>query len=196
MKTKKSVPAVILFLCVLFSYAMPPALAQGGPASKLVRIRGIKMQKQRTPEYQVNRVQMSSGKVRNWMQIQVAFDTAPEWMDQIDFTFYALVQSKDGNRGFTLFRNSLSYVNIEKGSHESVVYLHPSTLDRYGDVERVAVIMRVNGQVAAIESDPESNQRWWEQLSPVDGYLLSRLETPFALINYDNYPAIKSSTNR
>ena len=192
---KKTVIAPILFLAVFFSFMVPDVFSQATPASKLIRVRKIKMQKQRTPEYEVKRVQMTTGKIRNWMQIQVAFDTAPEWMDQIDFTYYAVVKSKKGKEKYTLFRNSLSYVNIEKGSHESVMYLHPSTLERYGDVERVAVILRVNGQVAAIESDPPSSQRWWEQLPPLDGYLLNRLETPFALINYDNYPAIKSSGN-
>jgi hypothetical protein len=34
--------------------------------------------------------------------------------------------------------------------------------------------------------------RWWEQLPPVEGYVLNRMETPFAMIYFDDYEAIKS----
>ena len=36
-----------------------------------------------------------------------------------------------------------------------------------------------------------TNQRWWEQMTPVDGYVLNRMETPFAMISFDDYEAIK-----
>jgi len=45
---------------------------------------------------------------------------------------------------------------------------------------------------AAISGLPITSQRWWEQVPPVDGYVLNRLETPFAMIAFDNYEAIKS----
>lgn len=162
--------------------------------SEVLRIRGIEINDQRTPDYDVDRVNMGSSKVREWQQILVEFDTAPDWIDQMDFTFYALVESETSNTGYLMFRGSIDYVNIERGRHQSVMYLHPSTVERFGDVERVAVVVRMNGQLIGISGEPESRQRWWEQLSPVDGYLLNRMQTPFAMINYDNYPAIKPTS--
>ena len=190
---KKAMYGICILLLTVFLLPVQPAGAQASPASKQLRIRKLNAKKQPTPKYDVQRVSLGQSQVRQWMQLQVSFDTAPEWMDQLDFTFYALVKAKKGQAKYTLFRSAISYVNVEKGSHEGVMYLHPSTLKRYGDVESMAVIVRVNGQLAAMESDPKSKQRWWEQLSPVDGYLLNRMETPFAMINYDNYPAVKAS---
>ena len=88
----------------------------------------------------------------------------------------------------------MTYVNIQKGKHKSDMYLHPSTIARYGDVQRVGVVISSQGRVLAMESLPANNQRWWEQLTPLDGYVLNRMQTPFAMIYFDDYEAIKPST--
>jgi len=53
-------------------------------------------------------------------------------------------------------------------------------------------LINVRGKLEAISGLPITSQRWWEQVPPVDGYVLNRLETPFAMIAFDNYEAIKS----
>jgi hypothetical protein len=58
-------------------------------------------------------------------------------------------------------------------------------------VQAVAVLISVQGRIVAMESKPKSNQRWWEQLAPVDGLLLSRDQTPFAPIYFDDYEPVK-----
>lgn len=188
---------LILLICSLVLTESLPhaAFAQPSPGDVL-RIRGIKVGRQQTPAYDVRRVTMQTGEVKEWGQILVKFETSPDWIDQLDFTFYALVKSDEGKNPYTLFQSSISYVNLERGKHESVMYLHPSTGARYGKVDRVALLVRMNGQLVGMESEPPSKQRWWEQLSPVQGYLLNRLQTPFAMINYDNYPAIKADVGR
>jgi len=167
--------------------AQPPA----APPSRPVKIRGIKGGKASTPEYQLLKGQ-TMARTRDWFQILTQYETDPEWIDELTFTYYVLTRSKQGpQRGPVLFRGEATYVTIQKGKHMSDMYLHPSTLARYGDVEAMAVLITYKGQLVAIESQPPSQQRWWEQLAPVDGFILNRMETPFAMIDFDTYEAIK-----
>lgn len=166
------------------------AKAQGG-ASRIVRIKRIDHQKRATPEYQVKRTREGAGRIRQWVQITTRYETAPEWIDQLDFRYYAVVRTKSGDRRYQLLSGEVAYVNVKKGSHESVVFIHPSSIDRFGVVEHVAVEIRVRSQLVGMASDRSGNERWWEQMSPKEGYILTRDESVFALINYDNYEAIK-----
>jgi hypothetical protein len=87
-------------------------------------------------------------------------------------------------------------VDIEEGNrHKSVAYLHPSTLARYGEVQAIAVVIYEQGRPVAMESRPASKKRWWENYTPVKGYVRNRMETPFAMINFDDYEAIKAGSN-
>ena len=145
-----------------------------------------------TPEYKLLTGQVMS-QTRNWFQVNVDYETDPEWMDDLTFTYYIVSQNKAGK--FTLFRGDVTYVNIQKGKHRSDMYLHPSTIARYGVVQRVGVVVSSQGRVLAMESLPSTGSpRWWEQLTPLDGYALNRMQTPFAMIYFDDYEAIKPAT--
>ncbi|MBU1910362.1 MAG: hypothetical protein KJ726_09970, partial [Verrucomicrobia bacterium] len=134
----------------------------------------------------------ATARTRNWFQILTQYDTAPEWMEELTFTYYVLARDKQATqRTQVLFRGEVTYVTIQKGRHMSDMYLHPSTIARYGEVEAMAVLVTFKGQLVAMESQPASQQRWWEQLAPVDGFILNRMETPFAMIDFDVYEAIK-----
>lgn len=160
-------------------------------AGRTVQIRKIEPAKVKTPEYQLLKGQFMAT-TRDWFQVTVSYETAPDWIDDLTFTYYVLMKPKSGPAKFMLFKGDTTYVNIQKGRHKSDMYLHPSTMARYGDVERVAVVLTTQGRVVAMESMPSSQQRWWEQLTPVDGYVLNRMQTPFAMINFDDYEAIKA----
>jgi hypothetical protein len=186
---------VVVFVAVLIlsfpstTFAQPQAVS----ADKIVQIRKIEPNgKVATPEYKLLTGQVMS-KTRNWFQVNVYYETAPEWIDDLTFTYYIVTQSKTGGQKFTLFRGDVTYVNVQKGKHKSDMYLHPSTIARYGDVQRVGVVISSQGRVLAVESLPANNQRWWEQLAPQDGYVLNRMQTPFAMIYFDDYEAIKPS---
>lgn len=160
-------------------------------ASELVAIKKISGLKVRTPEYRLVAGQ-AQARGKDWFSVNTTYDTAPDWVDDITFSYFVLITGKSpGQPRNTLLSGDVTYVNVQKGRHLSDMYLHPSTLARYGEVERVAVIVRVQGRVVAMASEPSSPQRWWEQLTPVQGLVLNRMETPFAMINFDNYEAIK-----
>lgn len=165
--------------------------AQQPPAARPINIRSIKGGKVATPQYQLLKGQ-TMARTRDWFQILTQYDTAPDWIEELTFTYYVLVRDRQAaQRTPVLFRGEVTYVTIQKGRHMSDMYLHPSTLARYGDVEAIAVLVTFKGQLVAMESQPPSQERWWERLAPVDGFILNRMETPFAMINFDDYEAIK-----
>ncbi|HIE11799.1 MAG TPA: hypothetical protein EYP62_09305 [Kiritimatiellae bacterium] len=181
-------PSLLLFLLVA---SCPVHAAEG----KVVEIRKINGEKVRTPEYRIVGG-TPQRPTRRWFQVVVDYLTRPEWVDQLDFEYYVLLKPRKGPVKYKLLKGVVSYVNIPKGRHKSVMYLHPSTVERFGDVVRVAVLVRSGGRLMAIETRPASQQRWWEQLTPESGLLLNRMQTPFGMILYDDYEAIKFDGRR
>lgn len=165
------------------------------PGQAPLAIRRISGGKVETPEYQVKKSQFAA-RTRQWFQIIVDYDVAPEWIDEATFTYYVLVQSRrpePGRNPRTLFKGEVTYVNIGRGKRRSDIYLHPSTVERFGEVERVAVEVRVGGAIVARDGIPQgtAQQRWWESFAPLEGFVLNRMQTPFAMINFDDFEAIK-----
>ena len=161
----------------------------------MINIRKITPDKKAsTPRYEMKPA-IPMQRTRNWFSLTVTYDVNPpgnsEWIDELTFTYYVLVRQKGGAQPM-LLKGEVTYINIAKGRGLLAdIFLHPSTLARYGEVDRVAVLVSTRGQLLAGESLPTSNQRWWEQLPPTEGLLLSRQQTPFAMVNFDDYEAIK-----
>lgn len=172
------------------------ASGQQPAATELVAIKKISGAKVKTPEYRVVSGQ-AQPRSRDWFAITTQYDTAPEWLDELTFSYYVLIQGRTPQQPKnTLLVGEVTYVNIQKGRHLSDMYLHPSTLARYGDVKGIAVIIKQQGRVLTISSEPPTQQRWWEMLAPVSGLVLNRMQTPFAMINFDDYEAIKTESGR
>ena len=156
----------------------------------------------KTPEYKTNATRGLNPQ-QDWFQISVTYDTAPEWVDELTFQYFALAETRiDGKQSFSLFKTAVRYSDIEAGrSHVSTVFLHPKALKRYGELKAVAVEVLHEGKVIATDSDVGMNlpDDWWKNplvtesagLAVREGYLLDRSKSPFALINIDDYELIK-----
>ena len=93
---------------------------------------------------------------------------------------------------YLLLRGSVTYVNVKDGRHQSRLYVHPNTLERYGEPEGFAVVLSIQGQTVDSESKAGSFRgNWWEELPSREGQVLHRLQTPWAMVNFDMYEAIK-----
>lgn len=188
---KTGMLAGIIVMCCVMTQAVF-AQNRGGERAPM-KIRKITGDKVRTPEYKIIGG-TAQGKTRNWYRVRVNYETYPDWMDELKVRYYILVKNKKKKGKLTLFSGIIDYVNIAKGNqHRTEAFLHPSTLERYGEVESIAVEFIAQGKPVARGSRPESKQRWWENYTPMGGYVLSRLESPFAMINFDDYEAIKAS---
>lgn len=160
----------------------------GGAASAKVRLRGQpKAVAEKTPIFKTATSQQTSSN-ENWWHALVEFETAEDWTDELEFTWYAYVENpKEGNQ---MFRCVATYVNVPKGKHNADAFLNPITLKRFGRPKYTAVVIKINGAVVDSSSDANT-PNWWNNFSPVDGVLLNRALTPFSVLDYDLYPCIK-----
>ena len=179
-----------------------PGLLQAQVAGPPVTIRdleGLRVRDQvRTPDYDYStNIPDSPTRAREWVRLMTEYETTPEWIDELSFRYFALALKTEGSkREFTLFRGTVTYADIpEDRDHLSVMFLRPRAVERYGEIVAIAVEISHGGNVVAARSEakPKLPEKWWTnpQLTPRDGYLLNRLQTPFAFINYDDYEFIK-----
>jgi len=182
---------LIFVACLAFAISgMMITSAQAQPAQpNVVKIRKVTGGKVKTPDFKVSGYN-TAGAAKEWFAVMVEFDTDAEWVDNLDFEFNVVLEGNQ-NPKFNRLRGVVSCQNIAKGNrHKEMVYLHPSTLARYGAVKRAAVLIKHKGVEVAAESSEQGTGRWWEQLAPMDGLVLNRLQTPFAFLQYDEYEAM------
>lgn len=154
--------------------------------------------KVRSPIYEVTVNAEAGGE--EWFQLRTEYETEASWVDDLTFTYYALFRPDpreanlrlDPNRPYVLLRGRVAYINVPEGRHQSVMFIHPRTLARLGDVGRIAVVVSHQGRPIAYASEPSGSPGWWEQLSPVDGQLFTRHQTPFVAALSDGYEMIPS----
>ncbi len=168
----------------------PGPAAPGGPGSDILRIRKVTPGTEKTPLFKTSSQAQSSGRQTDWWRVAVEFETAPEWIDELEFIYYVYMKDQSNKGAEVMFRGNVTYVNIARGKHLSDMFLHPSTVARLGRVEQVAVVVKSKGAVVASESTART-PNWWDRFSPVEGVLLSRPQTPFAFIDFDSFEAIK-----
>jgi len=79
---------------------------------------------------------------REWYQLEVAYETLPDWTDEITLTYYVLMRTDDRAEPFVLLKGEEAFVHISKGNHLARAFVHPSVLQRYGRVDGHAVEFR------------------------------------------------------
>jgi hypothetical protein len=177
----------------LAQMAAPAAAVAPGGSSDIIRIRKMTPAMEKTPVFRTAVQGQASARQPDWWRVVVEYETAPDWIDELEFTYYVYMKDQSNKGAEVMFRSAVAYVNVAKGRHLSDVFLHPSTLARLGRVEQVAVVVKAKGAVVATESTAKT-PNWWDRFSPIDGVLLNRAQTPFAFIDYDLFEAIKPVT--
>ncbi len=189
-RTQLNVLRVVLLLSVIYSMR---AGAQTAGVEEVIRLSSIKIAKIETPKYEVKRAVpslASATREQNWIEISLPYKTSPAWMDELSVTFFVLLEPKDEpGVKYKMLTGTVDYVNIKKGVHRSVVYLHPSTLERYGEPKRYAAVMSASYGGRPLEMATE-DKAWWKQLPGESGLVLNRMQTPFAMLNYNDFEAL------
>ena len=128
---------------------------------------------------------------KNWARITVQYETDVEWTDELEFRYTVLVKHPK-TRAFIMFPATVAYIDIPKGKrHTSTVFLRPTTLERYGNVEWAGVKIYLNGEQVAMAQMPDDRRPWTISYKTREGVLLNRAQTPFAQVAVDNYETIK-----
>ena len=147
-----------------------------------------------TPQYAGSFDNKPGPKIGEWLQVEVRFQSRPDFTDELTFKYYILFSGQ-------VLEGEVTHVNISKGRElYSVMYLAPNTIARLLDnhpltgaeIENVGVQILNKGQLVAEKSfKPAGADEWWQQMQQVTGLLLNKNETPFSVLYWDKYEAIK-----
>lgn len=206
-RLKTCLPAlVVVGVLALFSFsdifAQAPAPGTAAPAARLLRITDMtKLGKdalQRAPSLG-NR----GPKGRNWGTFDVEFETYPQWIDDMSITFTVMVDNPravENEKRFSLFTVTSLYRDIAMGrDHKAGVVLLPTALERYGNMIGFSVQIYVSGELAGEAGVGDgllrTQDKWWSNpqitgapnVQKLDGYLLERSKSVFALVDPDSY---------
>jgi hypothetical protein len=188
--------SLALVLVAAVAVAQQPA---AGPARAEVRIRDVPRMGRsalvRTPEFQNNVKRTGSGvRRREWALFDVSYETAPEWVDEVGFTFHVMTQ--DAQRQFNYFETSVTYIDLARGDHNACVVLPPAAVARYGEPTAFGVEIFLRGERVALKSVGAPDD-WWKLIADKPnihrrpGYLVDRSKTPFALAFIDDYEVVR-----
>jgi hypothetical protein len=208
--------SVMLTVVVTTAACVVPSVAQtrtgeygagrAGAEAETVRIRKLNGLSPRsvvtTPVYGSS-VGRSAKPPREWLEVQVIYDTAPAWIDELVIEYFVMSMDRtEGRNTYSLFKTIVRYRDVERDrNHIGVAYLLPSALKRYGRVVAVAVEVSHDGKVVASETDTGITlpPGWWRSPAVVEnkdmtvreGYLVEKSKSPFALVNVDDYEVAK-----
>ncbi len=184
----------------MFFVVLPMALSLGGveraaaQESRDISIRKLMTGMTRTPEYTAKTKGSLRERTRDWAEIVCLYDTMPDFIDELEFTYYVIMKTNNTREPFVLLKGVVTYIHIEKGRHQSTMYIHPSVLARYGAIDGVAVEVRGGGRLLAVESEGASGRRYQQalqQLAAREGHVMNPMQTPFAMLGYDNNEMMK-----
>lgn len=188
--------AVLVHVAAAQQRAAAPTATGGDSVIRIRELTGLGARARvSTPRYTVNVSGSGRGEAKEWVQLAVEYDTAPEWIDQLTFQYYVLL-AKGGRGGpmeYALLRGGETYMDVAAGKkHLSTMYVRPTAVPRYGEVAAVAVEVLYQGNVIAkqdIKAIEQLPDQWWTnpKLAVKEGYLLRRQDTPFWFANYDDF---------
>ena len=131
-----------------------------------------------------------------WFEIEVEFEVdGVEMVDELTIQYLAEINGK-------LLPGEVTHVNIPKGkNHFSVMYISPRSLDRItggkqlnpGMIGNIWIKIEKQGQVLAEKS---SQQKPPPNLPRMTGLMVPKSETPFQVLWWDRYEAVKASPSR
>jgi hypothetical protein len=185
-------------ICLALATVATSAFAQFPPAGPVgpgsVKISKIYPSAPNTPEYQITGGATKRYTIGKWLEVEVAFDTKPEMIDELTFHIVIMVDGK-------LLDGDVTNVNIPKGrDHYTVMYVAPRALmaltggraPTSADIQNVWVEVSHQGQVLdrqAVQAKPIP------ALPHISGVVLNKNQTPFAPLYWDRYEAIKPETH-
>lgn len=193
---------VFVFAAVFLLQPVADTTAQQRQENPIRRIMGIRQERVLTPQYDL-RVGRTERSTKRWMQISVAFETAPEWIDELEMRMYVFFDTNMAQQPSMLFYESVTFMDVPQGRHTEMMYIHPHTFERFvNNIRFIGVEFRVQGRPMAWYTDEREmrEQQWWtaamQQFPPVSGRLFHLSETPFALINVDEHQLVKEIGTR
>ena len=144
-----------------------------------------------SPDYGIGQYRATSNE--RWLEVEVEFNAAPEWTDELTLKYYILFNGR-------LLTGEVTHTNIPGGLNRSVMYVLPSAIARFAGnrpllpnmIPNVAIQIVQGGAVKDELSLARAPGQWFAALAPVSGFVLNKNETPFAPLYWDRYAQIKT----
>ena len=208
MKTQRLSSSIGLVACALafclLGEVRGQAAAPAAPSSDILRIRKV-TELERDMLQRAPSMGNRSPKQKDWGVLDVTFDSAPEWIDEMTVTFTVMLQNKKAKQGepaFSLLTLTSEYRDIAQGrDRKAGVVILPVAMERHGQPIGIGVQFFRDGQLIAesgVGAESLSSQpKWWANTKVTDhatvkkrdGYLIERSKSPFALVDIDSYEA-------
>jgi hypothetical protein len=172
-----------------------PAVAQVPVRPGDVKIDKIIPAVVKTPEYQITGGANKRYKLGDWLEVEVEFTTIPEMIDELTFNYKILVNGK-------LLVGEITHMSIPKGKeHYSVAYVSPRSLDSIllGKTLTSAAIQGIWVEVSKqgmLLAQQTTSRGAVPNVPQVPGMVLNKSLTPFALLYWDRYEALKPGASR
>ena len=190
MKKISTFLAAVTFFAVTLSAQVPAVIT-----SKNVKIHKIVPALVTTPEFTFRGTDKRADYLK-WYEIEVEFEVdGVEMVDELTFQYLAEINGK-------LIPGEITHVNIPKGkSRFSVMYISPRSLDRVtvgkqlnqGMIGNIWITIEKQGQKLAeksLQPKPAPNAQ------RMTGLMIPKSETPFQVLWWDRYEAVKLGTVR
>jgi hypothetical protein len=146
-----------------------------------------------TPEFRVSLTTEKRAEYLKWFEIEVEFEVKGiELVDELTLRYDVLINGK-------LCPGEITHINIPKGRPRySVMYISPRNLDRItagkllnpGMIDNIWVTISRQGQALAIGSLKDKGKPV-PNLPQVPGMLSPKSDTPFQVLWWDRYEAVK-----
>jgi hypothetical protein len=133
---------------------------------------------------------------KKWLRIETDFSSVPEWADDVSVKYYVLIGR---GRQARMFGGEVTYINVQQGQHHlSAMFMHPNTIQRYGqgNVEAVHVELWYQGTLMDQANSPAANVAWWQGTEPIQGFLLTPQQTPWSVTAFDRYEESKPAQSQ
>lgn len=138
---------------------------------------------------------------QEWDDVTVTFDSAQDWIDTLTLRYYVMALKGEGaKKQYSFYQLVVRYHDVEKGkAHKASAHLLPMALKRFGPIVAVGVEALVDEKVVDTEEEKIKSvglpEQWWTKSAVIekdsvknrDGYLKARADTPFALVDFDDY---------
>lgn len=165
-------------------------------------------------------------KPRQWIVLEAKYTTFDQLVEQLTFTWHVLLDSKSATTKdkealakrapYSYLTQTVTYVNIPRGSHAASVCLHPSYFEQYGEPKAVGLVITdskgnvlagdCESEIQKIQSHPKSlDDAFWNKSdimnakANADGDpmierrqgLQDRSKTVWALVNPNDYELVQ-----
>lgn len=183
-----------------FAFCATVLLSIGATAQVPVAVtaRDIKIEKispsvTTTPQFNISNTTDKRTDYLKWLEVEVEFSIdRVDMVDELEFEYLAEIGGK-------LVTGSVSHVNIPKGKRYSIMYISPRSLDlltgnkplNNAMIGNMWITIKKQGQTLATKSIQAGQAR---NLQRLEGLLVPKSQTPFHVLWWDRYEAVRPTT--